>query len=111
MQVRDVLRVHVGDPMPLDIQLERAIKFAIATGRLRAGDLLPTVRELAVELRINANVAAEVYAELERADVLETRPGVGTFVRDPDGGGSLDDREGEIPSDNDLYHYGSTLDE
>ena len=67
-------------PMPLYAQLTRAIQFAIATGRLRIGEQLPTVRQLAVELRINANTVAKVYAELERSGVLETRRGVGTFV-------------------------------
>ena len=67
-------------PMPLYAQLTRAIQFAIATGRLRIGEQLPTVRQLAVELRVNANTVAKVYAELERAGVLETRRGVGTFV-------------------------------
>ncbi len=76
--------INAADPMPLYAQLERAIRFAIATGRLRVGDQLPTVRQLAVELRINANTVAKVYAELERAGVLETRRGVGTFVCAPD---------------------------
>jgi GntR family transcriptional regulator len=67
--------------MPLYAQLTRAIQFAIATGRLRVGEQLPTVRQLAVELRVNANTVAKVYAELERSGVLETRRGVGTFVR------------------------------
>jgi GntR family transcriptional regulator len=67
-------------PMPLYAQLTRAIKFAIATGRLQIGEQLPTVRQLAVELRVNANTVAKVYAELERSGVLETRRGVGTFV-------------------------------
>ena len=58
--------------------------FAIATGRLHVGDQLPTVRQLAVNLRINANTVAKVYAELERAGAVETRRGVGTFVRAPD---------------------------
>lgn len=66
--------------MPLYAQLMRAIQFAIATGRLRIGEQLPTVRQLAVELRVNANTVAKVYAELEREGVLETRRGVGTFV-------------------------------
>ena len=66
--------------MPLYAQLTRAIQFAIATGRLRIGEQLPTVRQLAVELRVNANTVAKVYAELERSGVLETRRGVGTFV-------------------------------
>ena len=67
-------------PMPLYAQLARAIRFAIATGRLRVGQQLPTVRQLAVELRVNANTVAKVYAELERTGILETRRGVGTFV-------------------------------
>lgn len=66
--------------MPLYAQLTRAIRFAITTGRLRVGEQLPTVRQLAVELRVNANTVARVYAELERSGILETRRGVGTFV-------------------------------
>ena len=66
--------------MPLYAQLTRAIEFAIATGRLKVGEQLPTVRQLAVDLRVNANTVAKVYAELERAGILETRRGVGTFV-------------------------------
>jgi GntR family transcriptional regulator len=66
--------------MPIYAQLERTIRFAIATGKLRAGERLPTVRQLAVELRVNANTVAKVYAELERSGVVETKRGVGTFV-------------------------------
>jgi GntR family transcriptional regulator len=76
-----VLRIDATDPMPIYAQLERSVRFAIATGELRIGDQLPTVRQLAVNLRINANTVAKVYAELERTGVLETRRGVGTFVR------------------------------
>jgi GntR family transcriptional regulator len=73
--------VDTRDPTPLYAQLERAIRASIATGRLRPGDQLPTVRQLAVELRINANTVARVYAGLERAEVIETRRGVGSFIR------------------------------
>jgi GntR family transcriptional regulator len=72
--------IDAADPLPLYAQLERAIRLAIATKRLRRGDKLPTVRQLAVDLRINANTVAKVYAELERAGVLESQRGVGTFV-------------------------------
>ena len=72
--------IDARHPTPLYHQLERSIRFAIATGKLRAGDRLPTVRQMAVDLRINANTVAKVYAELERAGVVETRRGVGTFV-------------------------------
>jgi GntR family transcriptional regulator len=73
--------IDPADPTPLYAQLERAIRVAIAAGRLGVGDRLPTVRQLAVDLRVNANTVAKVYGELERAGVLETRRGVGTFVR------------------------------
>ena len=72
--------VNAKDPTPLHAQLERSIRVAIGSRRLRPGDQLPTVRELAVALRINANTVARVYTHLERAGALETRRGVGTFV-------------------------------
>jgi len=68
-----MFQVDANHPTPLYAQLERSIRFAIATGKLRIGDQLPTVRQLAVDLRINANTVAKVYAELERAGVLETQ--------------------------------------
>jgi GntR family transcriptional regulator len=69
-----------ADKTPVYAQLERGIRSAIAAGRLAVGDQLPTVRQLAVDLRVNANTVAKVYAFLERAGVLETRRGVGTFI-------------------------------
>ena len=75
-----IVTVDPRDRTPIYAQLDRALRAAIATGRLVAGDQLPTVRQLAVELSINANTVARVYAELERAGILETRRGVGTFV-------------------------------
>jgi GntR family transcriptional regulator len=74
------IAIDSKDPTPLHAQLERGIRVGIATGRLRAGDQLPTVRQLAVELRINANTVAKVYLALEREGVLATKRGVGTFV-------------------------------
>jgi GntR family transcriptional regulator len=75
-----VFYINSADPTPLYAQLTRAIQFAIATGKLRIGDQLPTVRQMAVDLRINANTVARVYTELERTGIVETRRGVGTFV-------------------------------
>jgi GntR family transcriptional regulator len=75
-----LLSVDPRDPTPIYAQLERGLRAAVATGRVRPGDQLPTVRQLAVELRINANTVARVYGELERAGVIETRRGVGSFV-------------------------------
>ena len=75
-----MLKIDPKEPMPIYAQLERSIRLAIATGQIDLGERLPTVRQLAVELKINANTVAKVYGELERAGVLETRRGVGTFV-------------------------------
>src|SRR5438477_1929824 len=75
-----MFQVDAKHPTPLYHQLDRSIRFAIATGKLGLGDQLPTVRQLAVDLRINANTVAKVYTELERSGVVETRRGVGTFV-------------------------------
>ena len=75
-----VVSVDPRDPTPIYAQLERGLRAAIATGRLRVSDQLPTVRQLAVDLRVNANTVARVYAELERAGVIETRRGVGSFI-------------------------------
>ncbi len=74
--------VDSKSPTPIYAQLDRAIRAAIATGSLQAGVQLPTVRQLAVDLAVNANTVAKVYAQLERDGILETRRGVGTFVRE-----------------------------
>ena len=75
-----IVSVDPRDPTPIYAQLERGLRAAIATSRLRPGDQLPTVRQLAVDLRVNANTVARVYAELERAGVIETKRGVGSFI-------------------------------
>lgn len=74
------LNVDPNDPTPIYAQLEHAIRIGIATGKLQPGQQLPTVRQLAVELRINANTVARVYLSLERDGVLATKRGVGTFI-------------------------------
>ena len=75
-----MIEVNPKDPTPLWAQLDRAIRVAIATGKMKAGEQLPTVRQLAVNLRINANTVARVYLALEREGVVETKRGVGTFI-------------------------------
>jgi GntR family transcriptional regulator len=74
------LTVDLKSPLPIYAQLERAIRQAVVAGILKLGDQLPTVRQLAVDLSINANTVAKVYASLERDGLLETRRGVGTFI-------------------------------
>ncbi len=74
------VRIDPKDPLPLYAQLERAIRVGIATGNIKPGQQLPTVRQLAVDLRVNANTVARVYLALEHDGVLTTRRGVGTFA-------------------------------
>jgi GntR family transcriptional regulator len=75
-----IVSIDQRDRTPIYAQLERGLRASIATGHLRPGDQLPTVRQLAVDLQVNANTVARVYAELERAGVIETKRGVGSFV-------------------------------
>jgi GntR family transcriptional regulator len=77
-----VLRVDPASPEPLFAQLVAAVKRAVATGKLRAGDKLPSVRELAAELTINPNTIAKAYQALEAEGVTVSRHGSGTFVAD-----------------------------
>ena len=75
-----VVFIDPKDAVPIYAQIEQGIRAAIASGRLRVGDQLPTVRQLAVDLSVNANTVARVYADLERTGVIETKRGVGSFI-------------------------------
>lgn len=75
-----LVAIDPRDRTPIYAQLERGLRAAIAIGALRPGDQLPTVRQLAVDLQINANTVARVYLDLERVGIIETRRGVGSFI-------------------------------
>ena len=73
----------VVDPksgVPFYRQIIDQVQFAIADGRLGCGQQLPTVRQLAVELKINPNTVARAYQELEIKGVVSTQMGTGTFI-------------------------------
>jgi GntR family transcriptional regulator len=74
------LRVDPTLPVPIWSQIEDGVRHLVASGALRPGDLLPSVRDLAREQRINPNTVAKAYQRLVDAGVLETRRGEGTFV-------------------------------
>ena len=78
--MRTLPHIDPRDPTPIYAQLDRAIRVSVATGALKPGDQLPTVRQLAVDLRVNANTVAKVYLALERDGVVATKRGVGTFI-------------------------------
>lgn len=66
--------------MPIYRQIIDQIRFGIASGQLKLGEQLPTVRALAVELKVNLNTVSKAYKELEIKNILETQQGTGTFI-------------------------------
>ena len=76
-----MFHIDPSDPTPVEAQIVRTVRSAVGAGALSPGQTLPTVRQLAVDLRVGANAVARAYAELERQQVLETVGGVGIVVR------------------------------
>jgi GntR family transcriptional regulator len=74
------IRVNPALPTPIWSQIEEAVRHLVASGALRPGDPLPSVRDLARAERINPNTVAKAYQRLVEAGVLEARRGEGTFV-------------------------------
>lgn len=74
------LDLHSG--VPVYRQLIDQVRAGLASGTLTAGDQLPTVRQLAVDLAINPNTVMRAYRELELGGLLETHQGTGTFISD-----------------------------
>jgi GntR family transcriptional regulator len=72
------LDMHSG--VPVYRQVVDQVRGAVAAGSLAAGDQLPTVRQLAVDLEINPNTVVRAYRELEYDGLLETHQGTGTFI-------------------------------
>jgi GntR family transcriptional regulator len=72
------LDLHTG--VPVYRQIMDQVRGAIAAGALAAGDQLPTVRQLAVDLAINPNTVIRAYRELELGGLLESHQGTGTFI-------------------------------
>src|SRR6476660_10137605 len=75
---RFALDLHTG--VPVYRQLIDQVRGGISSGALTAGDQLPTVRQLAVDLEINPNTVMRAYRELELGGLLETHQGTGTFI-------------------------------
>lgn len=77
------LRVSPESEVPIYVQVKNQIRLAIDKGTLKSGTQLPTVRNLAVDLGINANTVSRIYADLEHEGYLARKHGVGTFAVDP----------------------------
>ncbi len=74
------LSISLQGPEPIYEQIYAHIADLIATGGLQPGDRMPSVRQLAADLRINRNTAARAYKDLERTRLIETRHGGGTRI-------------------------------
>jgi GntR family transcriptional regulator len=79
--------------LPIYLQIINQIKYSIAMEAIKTGEQLPSVRELANQLRVNPNTVAKAYTELEREGIVFTKRGEGTFVSDA--GVSISEEEKE----------------
>jgi GntR family transcriptional regulator len=75
-----IFQVDFKTGKPVYLQLVDQVRYAAASGALRPGEPLPSIRPLAEELRVNRNTIAKAYAELESQGVIETFPGKGCFL-------------------------------
>ncbi|MFC9706843.1 GntR family transcriptional regulator [Paenibacillus sp. NPDC056933] len=74
------MSIEFDNNLPIYLQIMQYIKRQIVTGALKAGDKIPSVRELAAELQINPNTVQRTFQELEREEVVETKRGLGRYV-------------------------------
>ena len=101
---------------PIYRQIIDQIRFGIASGQLKLGEQLPTVRALAVELKVNLNTVSKAYKELEIKNILETQQGTGTFINQTEHAVPDKDREDKLKEiciqfSSAAFNYGFSLDE
>ena len=77
-----ILQINFKSGMPIYLQIVDQVRAAAASGALRPGEALPSIRPLAEELRVNRNTIAKAYTELESRGVIETLPGRGCFLKE-----------------------------
>ena len=76
-----VFQIDFKSGKPVYLQLVDQVRYAAASGALRTGEPLPSIRPLAEELRLNRNTIAKAYTELENQGIIETIPGKGCFLK------------------------------
>lgn len=74
--------INIASAVAVYIQIENQIQFAMAAGKLHAGDQLPSVRELSEKLDVNPNTVAKAYRDLEVMGLLYTRRGTGIYIKE-----------------------------
>lgn len=75
-----LISIDAGEPRPIYVQIMDEIKRAVVLGTVSPDEALPSVRQLAAELRVNPNTVQQAYRELERSGLVYVRRGQGTFV-------------------------------
>lgn len=74
------IRIDPASPVPIYLQILDSLKISIASGELKSGDRLPSVRELALQLRLNPRTISNAYRELLTMGLAESQKGVGLFL-------------------------------
>jgi DNA-binding transcriptional regulator YhcF (GntR family) len=77
-----MFQIDFKSGVPAYLQLVEQVRHAAAAGAVKPGEALPSIRPLAMELRLNRNTVAKAYAELESLGVIETIGGKGCFVKE-----------------------------
>jgi len=108
--------LHPKTGIPFYRQIIDQIRYGIASGNLSTGEQLPTVRALAVELKVNLNTVAKAYKELEIQNILETQQGTGTFISASENKVFESERQHKLQSiirelTTTAHSYGFTIDE
>jgi len=81
-QVTGMVKIEFRSDEPIYLQIARQIEELVGSGKLKIGDQLPTVREMATELSINFNTVARAYRLLDEAKLISTQRGRGTYIWD-----------------------------
>jgi GntR family transcriptional regulator len=77
-----LLQINFKSGLPIYLQIVEQVKAAAASGAIKPGEALPSIRPLAEELRVNRNTVAKAYSELESQGVIETLPGRGCILKE-----------------------------
>ena len=75
--------INLINHTPIYLQVMSQVKHAVASGELQPGDQLPTVRQLAADLRVNFNTIARAYRSLDEEGIISTQHGRGTYILEP----------------------------
>jgi GntR family transcriptional regulator len=76
------ITLNLRSDLPIYVQIVEQVRQQVATGKLKPGDQLPTVRALASDLRVNFNTVARAYRLLDEANIISTQQGRGTYILD-----------------------------